>query len=384
VIFIVCPLSVWLPRLAELDIRSWPYYSWYNVCAASGDLPGGRAVVKVTLRDVARAAGVSMSTVSRVVCGQADGSRIPPSTVRRIQDAVAQLGYVPNQTARSLRNQRAGQVGVVMGAQSYSELPVALWLDGTFLTGLNAAARAHHLPAVVLYPLDGEEAARPAHYLDGRVDGLLVRCVLRSEGRLLQLADPARLPVVAVWRQCVPDHVGYADVDHTGGAVLAVRHLLELGHRRIAYMGPDLDDDNLHFALRYQGYCAALREAGLSPRPDWHARDIPGVLALLRADDPITAVFAAHDQRAAELAAALAAAGVRIPADVSLVGFDDFPNATLSAGGLTTVRQPLAEMAIAGLHNLLALIEGAPAAACRTLIPAPLIVRNSTGPPPPR
>jgi LacI family transcriptional regulator len=321
--------------------------------------------------------------VSKVVSGQASQARIHPVTIERVRAVVRQMGYVPNQTARSLRAQRTGQIGVVMGGPYHPDMPVTLWLDGTLLTGLSLAAREHHLPAMVLYPeADDEAVFNPARYLDGRIDGLLVRCVMRSEDRLLHLVDPARLPIVAVWRQSVPDNVGYADIDHYGGACLAVQHLLGLGHRRIAYLGPDLDDDNLHFALRYRGYCATLQAVGIEPRTEWHARENTGILALLRGAPPITAVFASQDLRAADLATALMAVGLRIPEDISLVGFDDFPDANLSAGGLTTIRQPISEMGTQAIRNLMALIKGAPASACRTLVPAPLVVRHSTAPPP--
>ncbi|HWE62564.1 MAG TPA: LacI family DNA-binding transcriptional regulator [Chloroflexota bacterium] len=339
-------------------------------------------MAKVVLRDVAAAAGVSVATVSKVVSERYGNARIPPATVARVRAVVEELGYVPNHAARSLRAQRTGQIGLVLNTLYGPDLSAMLTFDGGLLLGLSMAAQEFDLPALVIYPHPNSKAiAEPARYLDGRIDGLLVRCVMRSEERLLHLVDPARLPLVAIWRQDVPPTVGYADVDHYGGARLAVQHLLELGHRRIAYHGPDLSADNPHLAIRYHGYLDTLRDAGISVPPTWHVRSTASLFALLEGADAVTAVFAAYDQRAAELTADLAQRGIRVPADLSIVSFDDMTNAGLLVGGLTTVHQPIQEMAIEAVRNLLALIDGAPAEQCRSLIPTRLIVRNSTAAP---
>lgn len=339
-------------------------------------------MAKVTLRDVAAVAGVSVATVSKVVSERYGNARIPPATVARIRAIVDELGYVPNHAARSLRAQRTGQIGLVLNTLYGPDPSAMLTFDGGLLLGLSMAAQEFNLPALVIYPQPHSKAiAEPARYLDGRIDGLLVRCVMRSEERLLHLVDPARLPLVAIWRQDVPPNVGYADVDHHGGARLAVQHLLELGHRRIAYHGPDLTDDNLHLSIRYHGYCDALHDAGIHVPPAWHVHEIEDMLALLEGDEPVTAVFAAYDQRAAALTTRLAQRGICVPSDLSIVSFDDMTSAGLLVGGLTTVHQPIQEMAIEAVRNLLAMIDGAPAKQCRSLIPARLIVRHSTGPP---
>ncbi len=330
----------------------------------------------VTLRDVAAAAGVSVSTVSKVVRGQAKGAQLSDLTVERVRDMVVQLGYVPNQVARSLRAQSTRQIGLVLGSMAVPGV-TALTLNGGLLVGLSAAARECHLPAVVLYPQD-DAMADPSPYLDGRIDGLLVRCPKPTDEALLRLLAPSHLPLVAVWSQAVLPGVGYCDVDHHGGAMLAVGHLLELGHRRVAYVGPPLNYDDPHFAGRYTGYQQALREAGVLPQPEWHVADGAALLDLLVGPEPVTAAFATTDLRAAALAADLARAGLRIPEHLSLVGFDNLASADHIAGGLTTIHQPIAEMAAQAVRNLVALIGGAPAEECRTILPAYLVVRHST------
>ena len=338
-------------------------------------------MARATLRDVAAAAGVSVFTASKVLSGQSTDARISPATVEQVRIVALELGYVPNQTARSLRAKRTGQVGIVLSFLDAQSPSLLLSLDGAFLAGLSIAARECQLPAVVIYPqTDSTDLPNPALYLDGRIDGLLIRCDTAQEARLLSLIDPARLPLVAVWWQKVPDGVGFVDADHQGGAYRAVRHLLDLGHRRIAFLGPHEQEAPPHYLSRFAGYQEALRDAGITAHPSWYLHDVQQAVPLVRAPEPITAMFAVTDLHAAELAGAFATSGIQIPGDVSLVGFDDMVGADLIAGGLTTVRQPILEMAIQAVRNLLALIEGAEVEECRTVMPTPLVVRHSTAP----
>lgn len=337
-------------------------------------------MASVTLRDVAAAASVSIFTASKVLSGQQAAARINPETAAKVRQAAREFGYVANHAARSLRTRKTGQIGVVLSEPGEWETGMNPF-DGALLVGLRVAAREYHIPVIVLYPQGA--GTDLAHYVDGRIAGLLVRCALRSDEPLLRLVDPARLPVVALWRQEVPAGFGYADIDHRGGAAVAVRHLIELGHRRIACFDPEGDAEDIHFGLRHDGYRDALIAAGMTPRPEWHVRDSATMLALCRQPEPVTAAFAPGDVFAEQLAEDLAAAGLRVPADVSLVGFDDTGRAASVAGGLTTVSHPMQEMTVQGVGNLLALIEGAPADACRSVVPTRLIVRGSTAPPPP-
>ncbi|HWE61502.1 MAG TPA: LacI family DNA-binding transcriptional regulator [Chloroflexota bacterium] len=339
-------------------------------------------MARITLREVAAAAGVSIFTASKALSGQGAGARISPATVEQVRAVALELGYVANQTARNLRAQRTGQLGIVLSFLDTQSPSLLLSLDGGLLAGLSIAARECQLPAVVIYPQpDSTALTDPAPYLDGRIDGLLVRCGMQQEAQLLSLIEPARLPLVAVWRQEVPDGVGFVDADHYGGAYRAVRHLLDLGHRRIAFLFPQAHAAHPHYLARCAGYRAALEDAGVAARSIWCLSDVHQVLTLLRTHEPITAVFAATDLQAAELAGALATNGIQIPRDVSLVGFDDMVGADLIAGGLTTVHHPIQEMAVQAVRNLLALIDGAEAEACRTVVPTPLVVRCSTAPP---
>lgn len=340
------------------------------------------AVVK--MRDVAAHAGVSVSTVSKILSGSAASNQIPVHTIERVRLSASQLGYIPNAIARNLRTQRTREIGIVLGMETYPE-PAALTLDGAFLLGLIDAATVCHLPGVVVYPREENSViADISRYLDGRIEGLLVRSSTpHQEEQLLRLLGISPLPVVAIWTQNVPATVGYVDVDHFAGASQAIKYLLELGHRRIAYVEPAPMFEHPHFMARYRGYQQTLLDEGIQPRPEWHVVGIERekIRALLRLPEPITAIFTPNDITAGEVATVLQSMHLRIPADVSLVGFDDIANAHLIAGGLTTVHQPIQEISVQAMQNLTALIAGGPVDESRTIFATSLAIRNSCASP---
>lgn len=159
----------------------------------------------VTLRDVAAAAGVSLTTVSKVVTGRYGNTRIAPSTVARVRKAISAVGYVPNAAGRSLRTGRTGQIGVLLRPYLGEDNPAArLLLDSALLIGLSDAAAAHNLP-LLIYPVpEGGEPHSPSQFFDGRVDGLLIRCAFRSEESFFRGFDANRLPLVTLWHHVVP------------------------------------------------------------------------------------------------------------------------------------------------------------------------------------
>lgn len=338
----------------------------------------------VRMRDVAAHAGVSVSTVSKILSGSAASDVIPARTIERVRRSASQLGYIPNVIAQNLRTQRTREIGIVLGQETYPE-DAALTLDGAFLLGLMDAIAVHHLPGIVVYAREKTSTiANVARYLDGRIEGLLVRSSTpHQEEHLLSLLAQSLLPVVAIWTQAVPETVGYVDVDHRAGAYQAVQHLLELGHRHIAYVEPFPVFKHPHFLARYQGYEQALRDAQIAVRPEWHVIGVEQekIETLLHLPEAVTAIFTPNDVIAGEVATILYALHGRIPADISLVGFDDIANSHLIAGGLTTVHQPIQEISMQAVRNLTALIAGAPAADSRTILPTSLIIRNSCAPP---
>lgn len=337
--------------------------------------------MKVRIKEVAAAAGVSAATVSKVLSGRAVYA-VQAATAQRVRQVALDLGYVPDAAARNLRTRQTGQLGVVLEAVGPSEPDwllgglttsgaVRRTFDGAIMAGLSDAAREWQVPALVIYPGGG----RPQSYLDGRVDGLLVSCDPLRGHRLLGELAQLPLPVVALWTEAVPPGISTVDVDHQGGARLAAEHLLALGHTRIAFYGGGQASGVEHFQRREAGYRQALDAAGVRSLPAVHQGDV--LVAAVRRGD-VSAVFAETDLGAAAAFQALERAGLRVPDDVSLVGFDDILGAEYIAGGLTTVHQPAAEMAAEGVRVLLGCLGGAETT--RTLLPTRLMVRRSTRP----
>lgn len=337
---------------------------------------------RVSIREVAAASGVSTATVSKVLSGRADYP-VRAETAERVRRVALELGYVPDVAARNLRTRQTGQLGVVLEAVGASEPDSLLGamttsnavrrtFDGAIMAGLSDAARSLNVPALVVYP--GSSGLHHT-YLDGRVDGLLVSCDPLRGHQLLQDLAQLPLPVVALWTQRVPPGISSVDVDHAAGARQAVGHLLGLGHTRIAFYGGGEASGVEHFQRREQGYREAMTAAGLSPLAAVHSGDL---LVQAVSQGEVSAVFAETDLGAAAVVQALARARMSVPADLSLVGFDDILGAEYIAGGLTTVYQPAAEMAAEGVRVLLARLGGKPVS--QTLLSPHLLVRRSTAP----
>ena len=346
-----------------------------------------------TLSDVARAAGVSMATASRVVNGVASRVPISAATRERVLRAVDALGYRPNLTARSLSRRHTQTVGLVLpqGAWAIHSAYHARIIAGIADT---LAARGYSL---ALYFSDYGATHSGASYVralqDGRVDGgLVVDSHVLDDGQLAALeSEASRLPIVLVGHRLPGRQLHCIAGDDRGGAAAAVEHLVALGHRRIAHLC------NLRghpAAERSAGYRQALARHGLDPRPEWlipgdPARDLAPVM---RRPGRPTAVLAWNDFTALAAVRALHDVGLRVPEDVSVVGYGDFEVAALTLPALTTVRAPLYESGALGAEVLLDLLAGAPSPAAdaapvppvQRVLPATLVVRELTGRPPGR
>lgn len=304
-----------------------------------------------TLAEVARRAGVSTATASRVLNRSA---RVSAEALARVEEAVRELGYVrhraPSATARG-----SGAVAVVV----FDDL-VHYQSDAFYSRVLQGAERAL-LPAgremVVLTA--ARRAQRPSlvRYLcGGHVDGVLL-VGMRGEDTLSGLIRAAGVPVVAVGRPPEPGDLPYVDADNVGGAARAVTHLLRSGRRTVATIaGPP---DMAVGADRLRGYQAAVREAGADSRAAVTYGDftvVSGEHAMLRLLDrcpALDAVFAASDPMAAGALRALQRLGIRVPGDVAVIGFDDAAVACRTKPRLTTVRQPVEEMAARSVATLI-------------------------------
>jgi LacI family transcriptional regulator len=330
------------------------------------------AFKRPTINDVAALSGVSKSTVSNVM---RQSGTVSDSTRSRVMEAVAELGYRPNATARNLLLRRTNLVGVVVG-------DVANAFDAELVTGIERQAAGRGYTTLVCNT-GGDprlEASRIEALLEQRVDGIVLLDFTGDRAVLAQLLAE-RVPVVMV--SCWSEYADYVAVDDVVGIDLAVRHLVELGHERIAHVVDPVMEATTRRA-RVEAFERALLRAGLSPRAEWTVVYDPGnagapILPMLRAADHPTGIVAANDHTAIRLIELLERNGLAVPSDVSLVGFDGIDIAGLARIGLTTVVQPRDTLARTTLELLAARIETGyeEAPHQHRLIPS-LVVRTST------
>jgi LacI family transcriptional regulator len=325
----------------------------------------------VTLEMVAQTAGVSPSTVSRILNGTAVVSAAKKLAV---DEAIAALGFVPNPVARGLAGGRTLSIGVV-----------ALSIDSPFygvaMRGIeDELDRAGYSPLFVSGHWNVDEELRCIELLKARrVDGIIVLTGKLSATALR--AQARTLPVVVTGRHLKAPGLCALGIDDEAGARLATQHLLDLGHRRIAFISGDIEHPDAE--ARMQGYLGAMRDAGLSPDPaliqqgDYHeAGGQHAVDRLLQGRQRFTAIFSANDQMAFGAALSLYRRGLRVPEDISLVGYDDLAVAQFSTPPLTTVHHAGYEMGQIAAMAMLSLLRGVKPT--QQLAPPRLIVREST------
>lgn len=326
------------------------------------------------MSDVAALAGVSHQTVSRVLN---DHPSVRPGTRRRVLDAVAALGYRRNLAARALVTRRSGVIGVLASGS-------ALFGPTSTLISIENAARELGLfVSLATLPVwDSEDvAAVLEHFMAEGVDGVVVLAA-HDEAVEAVRSFESPVPVVMVGPVDLPEPLRSVAVDHYTGARQAVRHLLDLGHRDVMHLaGPT---DWLDARRRIEGWRDELAVAGIDvPDPgtgDWSADRGYAVGRQLAAGHLPTAVFAANDQLALGLLRAFWEAGLRVPDDVSVVGFDDVDGSAHFVSPLTTVRQDFGRLGQRCLEVLLETIAGEPGQGTE-LIATSLVVRASTGAP---
>ena len=329
---------------------------------------------RTTIHDVARAAGVSVSTVSKAVNGRYG---IADATVQRVLDTVKQLGYESSLVASSMRARRTGVIGVLLADfEPFS---------AEILKGVGAAM---HDTAFDLLAYSGSHL--------GAGDGWERRSLSRLSGTLIDAAIMVTPTVVSAGTEipvvAIDPHTGRADLptvesDSFGGALTATRHLIELGHRRIGFLAgrPDLRSAG----LRDAGYRRALSDAGIPLDPTLigvgryelqATRDSARVM-LSGASRP-TAIFAANDLSAIAVIDVAHELGLRVPADLSVIGFDDVPEATRRSLPLTTIQQPMRRLGAVAADMVFTLLSGGDIDEMHVILPTRLVVRATTAAPP--
>jgi DNA-binding LacI/PurR family transcriptional regulator len=338
----------------------------------------------VTMKDVARQAGVSTATVSYVLNGKT--AAIKEETCQRVLDAVAQLGYTRNVTAQNLRQQRTGMIGFAW-SEKPRDVPNAV-LD-IFAYHLTRIAAGHGYRMLMFT----HAAADPVPSYDAlistrRVDGFLLADTTQDDLRIHHLIE-CGVPFVAFGRSNPDWAFNWIDTDSRAGTLDAARYLIRIGHRRIAMLSWPADSFSGEF--RAQGYRQALDEAGIAFDPALLVRTTQSVTAAASAIAPLlalpavhrpTAIIAVSDLIAVGAMDAARAAGLVVGRDLSIIGFDDEPMSQYLTPPLTTLAQPLEEIAGHMVAILDDLLTGTGGALHQMLIPPRLVVRASTAPPP--
>lgn len=334
----------------------------------------GRRAKRVSMADVAELAGVSSQTVSRVSNGYPG---VVDSTRAHVLDAMRQLGYRPNSAARALKRGEFRTIGVILF--SLSSTGNSRTLDAI---ANHARSKGYAITLIpVALPTEGAVIGAFSRLEELAVDAIIVI----MEVHLLDAAVVTLPPTVhvVVVDSDAGDRYSVVDTDQADGARQAVRHLLDLGHDTVWHLaGPE---ESFASQRRSWAWRATLEDAGRPVpnllRGDWSA--ISGYEAGLKlADLPCTAVFAANDQMALGLLRAFSERGMRVPADVSVVGFDDIPDAASFIPPLTTIHQDFTEVGRRCVDGVLRQLHDAAPQPGTDLVPTRLVVRNSTTRPP--
>jgi len=335
----------------------------------------GGNVTTVTIKDVAREAGVSVASVSRALNGSGG---VTAETEQRIRAVANRLRYVPHSAARSLITRRTHTIGALLPdlyGEFFSEL----------IRGIDLAARARGLHLLVSSAHDGvEEAAAALRAMRGRVDGMLILSS-RADQKFLHANLPEALPTVLLNSAVRSPQYSVLNIDNEGGARAMVRHLVDAGHRQIAFItGPE---GNFDAAQREHGYRAAMTEFA----PGVPVRVIAGAFTeesgyragreLLATGTRPQAVFAGNDMMAIGCLYAFQEAGLDVPRDIALAGFDDIPISRYVTPSLTTVRVRIVDLGRSALERLAALLEASDQAITPSAdtLGCEVVVRDSCG-----
>lgn len=333
----------------------------------------------LTLEDIAKRAGVSRSTVSRVIN---EHEHISEGVRQRVLRVIKETGYRPNAAARTLASQRSQVIGLVL-PHSVS----LLFTDPYFpflIKGITQACNRYgYTLALFLFSTKEEENKFFTQVPDrGLLDGVIVQSDHKGDQQIIRRLLEANLPQVVIGRPIHPENVSFVDVDNTRASYNAVSHLVRLGYQRIATItGPLASTVGID---RKEGYLRALTERGYSidsqliAEGDFTERGGYYAMQTLFSAQP-DAVFVASDVMAIGAIRAIQDQGLRVPEDVAVIGFDDFPLTTLSDVELTTVRQPVVETGIKAVELLIDLIENGKHPPRNIILNSQLIVRSSCG-----
>jgi DNA-binding LacI/PurR family transcriptional regulator len=335
----------------------------------------------VSIEDIAQAAGVSHATVSRAL---RDSARISPAMRATVQRLAQEMGYTPNAVAQSLKGQRTHTVGLVVTS-------IADPFYGRLARGVDEGARQADMDVFlgISHNNADEEMAVIESFQRRRVEGVITASSRLTDEQLERLARSA-MPVVLVNRQSEGTHraLPSVQVDNFGGALLAVRHLIRLGHEKVAYLGAMNRPVANH--ERERGYWHAMRKAGLPLRDTWvksgavdrrsYSDDVEDGRRLMdeALRESVTAAFCFNDMHAVGALMACRDAGVTVPEGASIVGFDDVDTARYVSPPLTTIHQPKLRLGQTAIGMLLRMMADEPVE--DECVGVELVARASAGP----
>ncbi|MBK8021556.1 MAG: LacI family DNA-binding transcriptional regulator [Chloroflexi bacterium] len=334
----------------------------------------------MTLADVGKLAGVSPSTVSRVVSNR---TPVSPEVREKVERAIVRLGYVPNRAARNLVTSRSDSFGVMISE------PLSEWGNDPFIApllfGISEGLADTDIQLILIMKSTSRDEERAQRYVQkGHVDGVIMVGSHAGDPVPEELMKFG-IPMVFSGRPAVDIDVDYVDADHRSGARMAVSHLIAGGRRRIATVHGTLDMPSSRDKL--DGYRDALAAAGLPSDPGLAVAGnyspslaSEAMIALLERHPDVDGVFVASDTMAAAVTGVLTAAGRRIPEDIAIVGYDGTPLAMATRPMLTTIRQPIEAMGRAMAQLLLRRVEHPDEPTSHIIFTTELIVRESSGP----
>lgn len=331
---------------------------------------------RTTLEDVAQKAGVSSKTVSRVLNEEPNVSK---KTAEKVKAAIAELNYVPNSAARSLSSGKAMSIGLVVG------WPVNSPYSSTLIEQTLKECTRHGYSLALFSVEDRTFKQIMEAYLGRQMDSLILDTRAAQIDELTSWLDARNVPTIVIHpdQRNSTTRASFIRIDNRHGAWQAVNYLIQLGHRHIACIS--YDSSLTQEADRLNGYIQALAEAGLPFRPEWVSKraglpfqvGFAGAVDLLSAYPEITAFFAQTDEIAMGTLAAIWNLGLKVPDDVSVVGFDDISYASMIAPPLTTVHQPIDEIAAIAVQHLIEKIDNPAAEAVDLILPTRFVIRKS-------
>jgi LacI family transcriptional regulator len=341
----------------------------------------------VTIKDVAARAGVSTAAVSYVLNGRATQEKIPAETAQRILAVAREMQYRPNALARGLAGASTRAIRVVLQDAQW----FAVWSGfmSEMMRGLAATASREDFELVLHTRRSAQESLESelAHILDGRTDGAVL--MRNFNDPLLTHLTERGFPFVLMFSHADDPRIATVDCDNVLGGRLATEYLLDLGHRRILHIAGGKEDSSPG-TRRRQGFEEAMRTRGIEPRPDWiieawqmsnAAALAPVVAALcLPPEERPTAIFAWYDGVALRIMEIARELSLRIPEDLSLIGFDGTDMGTHTSPPLTTMRQPIVEIASHAITQVAQRLRGESVSISRTLFTPELILRASCAP----